>query len=280
MKTLEPKTVESGWLRRWSHQSFDLWSRSPLMLVIDLLAFMGLMDIVPSTNGNFNATLIILFAAPFLSWVFLNIRSMDYHSGVPLSETWEMIKDNGINIFRLTMVLFVFFLLMTLIILFFTYTPTAFVHTTTHNKAVQSMTDLAIQGGNIWLAIAYRHIGIGLSMISEPIAFPLFYLTLLIGYSLGEHVNLSYMSAFKNWRIMLFFMVIGFNGRTLFSALIIWLRPYIGENIALMMGMVVLSMMTLWFSTMGYLWCREMFEGQKENQPKLARVRSVVLDSA
>ncbi|WP_081576885.1 hypothetical protein [Acidithiobacillus thiooxidans] len=34
---LTPKTVDSGWFRRWCRQGWALWTRAPMLFVLNLL---------------------------------------------------------------------------------------------------------------------------------------------------------------------------------------------------------------------------------------------------
>lgn len=252
---LTPKTVDSGWLLRWCKQGVALWLRSPLWLLGNVILAPMVMAFLPRLDA-----VKILLIVPLSAGVFVELRLLDHYSAIDFSQLWQVLQGNLKDIALLTRDLFLLIFAVGLIIAMVQWPVTDKAHST-----IQAITARALAHGGLLEIHAFSGINTWLSLICEPMAAPILFLTLLVGHQLTMHAHVSYIGMIKNLRIALLFLVICFWGELAFSAITVFLKPTMGSDGALVLSTLFASLVLMMFSTFGYLWCREMFEGQKEN---------------
>ncbi|MDR7927120.1 hypothetical protein RIE95_09035 [Acidithiobacillus thiooxidans] len=255
---LTPKTVDSGWFRRWCRQGWALWTRAPMLFVLNLLLPPIIMAWMPPIGS-----VKILLIVPLSAGIFIELRLLDQHSDARLSRVWEMLRGNLKDVALLTRDLFLWLFALTVILAIARWHS----ETMTTTKAA-SITSQALAHGGILETHAFLGVSGWLSLLCEPMAAPILFLTLLVGHQLSMHMHTAYRGIFKNGRIAVLFLVVCFLGNGALSTLTVWLQPMMGNDGALMLTTLIAAWLLIFFATLGYLWCREMFEGQKENAPQ------------
>jgi hypothetical protein len=131
-----------------------------------------------------------------------------------------------------------------------------------------TITSRALVHGGILETQAFSGVSGWLGLLCEPMAAPILFLTLMVGHQLAMHLHTAYLGMFKNGRITVLFVVVCILSNTALSTLTVWFQPMMGNDGALILTTLIAAWFLIFFATMGYLWCREMFEGQKENVPQ------------
>lgn len=267
---LTPQTVDSGWFLRWCRQGWNLWLRAPgLLLLVGLIPPLMMIGL-PSVD-----MVMVLVIVPFSSVVFVVLRLLDQHGHV--YHIREMLRGNLKDIVLLTKDLFIWIAIMTAFVtaVRWSHKKQITMHLTSHHLMAQ-----ALAHGGFWETHAFAGVGAWLQLFCEPMAAPLIFLTLLVGHQLTMHLHVAYMGMIKNWRVASLFVVFCFFGNKLLSLLDLWIKPLLSTNDALILSTGTASAALIFFSTLAYLWCREMFEGQKENVVQKSSAAQNALESS
>lgn len=261
MTPLTPRSVAPGWVRRWGMQSADLWRRSPVAIGTCTAAFAGFTAVVPEF-----VLLDILVAITGTAAFFCLARALDHEPAQVGVATYRTIRTLLVPVLLLARDVFLVYFL----IFFALFT-------------VHNLLDAAVASSHILLpkpqsSVAYRALPawirsgarreeslIYLSFFT-PVVAPLIYLTLLAGHQLVINFQVAFRAVVLNVRPSLAFMFVAWVGSAVLHATLrLFPDLWYGELLLVLYGLVYCAL-----GTVGYLWCREMFEGIAENASHLA----------
>lgn len=262
--TLTPRTVEPGWLKRWTAQSWALWRRNPLLLAVNLIALPAIMMLVPNMLG-----VGMLVSIPLSALIFIECRMLDQAGPGSLRALWDLFHGSLKDIVFLTRDIFVFLFFVTMLAAILAHMISS-IGGHTHALPPDAM-DSFTRIMNPWIADSLLSMTSWAELVIGPLAGPILYLTLLVGHQLMMHLQTSVRGMFKNLGVA--FTLLGINVSTMWIPGTVGLlfRPYLGASMAGFLVLLLLDVFLLYSMSCLYLWGREMFEGQKENAPETAR---------
>jgi len=247
---LEPKQVEPGWASRWTRQSIELFVRNPFLAVFDVLLLWFVSAILPFHDVLFAPAAVIL-----MSVLFCSLRAVDKDSGNAWTSTWVYFLQCSKDVMALA-----FYVLMStgfVALVVWTTSPS-------HMAGFHSIS-VTTPTTSEWIVWVIQAVKREISMVILGVFFlgsiPLVYLTLLIGNRFLLHLHLGYRAAFLN---IVFSDIVIIPGQ-LFCIFAYIEVSKIYSPYMLAFLSVFIAALFWWFGTWGYLWCREMFEGDKEN---------------
>ncbi len=259
---LQPKTIDPGWAKRWTRQSVELFRRAP-GLAIGIMTLFGLINaFIPQPIAlDVPATVFMV------GILFSSFRATDKDSGNALSATWSFFRQSARDLSHLARDAFLIMLVFSMAgwLLF------AFYSAVTHEAGtikpdpayfhLPGCLRYGVQREDAMLALG----------VFIPGTIPLIFLTMSVGNQPMMHYATGYKSAVLN-RLLSYLMLAclfacSFVTPTLQQIPSFWL------GCALMTGFAA----TFWWAgAWGYLWCREMFEGTRENARETAKRASHV----
>jgi hypothetical protein len=252
---LRPKTIEPGWARRWTRQSLDLFRRAPGLAVSVTALFALVNAFVPQPlQSSIPATVFLV------GLLFCSLRAADHDSAHAWASTWSYFRQTAGDLARLARDAFVWMLVFGLALgLFF-----ALFHLATHGLSAHPSPAVLHRYRQLpfWLRQGVRQ-GNGMDMLGifMPGAIPLVFLTLYAGNQFWLHFHTGYRASLLNLRMTYFVTIAG-------MAFCMLTAPLLQEAASATLGFLLLAVYAVafwWFGAWGYLWCREMFEGEAEN---------------
>jgi len=248
---LRPKKIEPGWARRWTRQSIELFARNPWLAMSNALWFICMSAIVPHYE-----VLCVPAAVFVVGGLFCSLRAVDRHSGDAWYSTWAFFKGAAVDLALLSRDAFIwtwFFTTCTTFLLSGVFSGHHFSKTiafSSHSALFLWIRDIISIENSIDM--------IGVFLIG---GIPLIYLTMLTGNKLLHHFVMGYHAAFMNPSFTDMVTVPG----AIFCICMHYAILSIDSWYTLGVLVVLYSAVFWWFGTWGYLWCREMFEGDCEN---------------
>lgn len=255
--TLTPKTIAPGWAKRWSRQSLDLFRRAPGLAICIMTMFSLVNAFIPQPLA-LNVPITVFM----VGLLFSSLRAVDHDSGNAWTATWSFFRQTSRDLALLARDAFLFILVFSAaLMLFFTFYSAA-----THDAGIVKPGPAWFQLPN-WLRHGVPRAGDTLTLgIFLPGVLQLIFLTMSVGNQPLMHYQTGYLSAVLNWRL----------GYLMMGALMgcSFLVPILRQAPSFWLGCALMAVCTAgfwWFGTWGYLWCREMFEGTKENARETAK---------
>lgn len=272
MMILQPKTIDPGWAGRWTRQSVELFRRAPA-LAIGVMTLFGLVNaFIPQP-----ITLDVPLAVFMVGLLFSSLRAVDQDSGNAMSATWTFFRQSARDLAHLArdafLIMLVFGMAMGLIF--------AFYHTVTHGAGIVKP-DPAYFHLPDWLRHGVPREGNMLTLgIFLPGVLPMIFLTMSVGNQPLMHYATGYHAAILNLRLTYMVFMAGLMACSFLSSILRQIplqgTPLFLAGCALMAGFAAAFW---WFGAWGYLWCREMFEGTRENAGETAKQRAHVSAAA
>ncbi|MHB1641199.1 MAG: hypothetical protein ACYCS8_00885 [Acidithiobacillus sp.] len=261
--TLTPKTIDPGWASRWTRQSVDLFRRAP-GLAIGIMTMFGLVNaFIPQPLA-----LDVPITVFMVGLLFSSLRAADHDSGNALLATWTFFRQTARDLAHLARDVFLIMLVLGIMfaLLF------AFYSAVTHGAGTVKPNPAYFQLPG-WLRHGTARAGNMLTLgIFLPCMLPLIFLTMSVGNQPLMHYVTGYKATVLNMRLA---YTVFMGGLLACSFLIPMLRQLpLQRGGLLLAGCVLMAGFAIafwWFGAWGYLWCREMFEGTKENARKTAK---------
>jgi len=258
---LKPKTIEPGWAKRWSGQSVDLFRRSPGLALSVVGAFVLSNSFIPQPiELNVPVTVFLV------GLLFSSLRAADHDSGNAWSATWHYYRMAIRDLAQLARDAFLWMLVfgMAFAVFFALYeSATRGLGVHHSDKLLEEYRDLPW-----WLRQGVSQANsMDLLGIFLPGAIPVIFLTMSVGNQLLLHFQTGFRAAVLNMVMTYAITVTGMVSCSLLS-------PVLREAPSALLGYGLLALYAAvfwWFGTWGYLWCREMFEGDTENAKQTAR---------
>lgn len=264
--TIAPKTIDPGWAKRWSRQSLDLFRRAPGLAVGVMTLFSLVNAFIPQPLA-----LDVPITVFMVGLLFSSLRAADQECGNAWAATWTFFRQTARDLAHLARDAFLIMLVFgTAMALLFSFYSAA-----THGAGAVKPNPAYFQ-----LPVWLRHgvpreedmITLGVFL---PGSLQLIFLTMSVGNQPLMHYNTGYMSLVLNWRLAYLMMcaVLACS----------FLVPILRQVPSFWLGcalMAVFAAAFWWFGAWGYLWCREMFDGTKENAKETAKQRAHVSAAA
>ncbi len=264
---LLPKTIDPGWAKRWTRQSIELFRRAPI-LAVGLTTLFGMANVFIPQPIALDVPLTIFM----VGLLFSSLRAVDHDSGNALSAAWAFFRQSARDLAHLARDAFLIMLVLGIAfaLLF------SFYSAVTHGAGVVKP-DPAYFHLPGWLRHGVPRAGNMLTLgVFLPGVLPLIFLTMSVGSQPLMHYATGYRAAVLNMRLA---YTVSMGGLLACSFLVPLLRqiPSLWMGGALMSGFAVAFW---WFGTWGYLWCREMFDGTRENAKETAKQHAHVSAAA
>ncbi len=258
--TLTPKSIDPGWARRWTRQSAELFRRAPGLAIGVMTLFSLVNAFIPQPLA-----LNVPITAFMVGLLFSSLRAVDHDSGKPWAATWTFFRQTARDLAHLARDAFLIMLVFsTALMLIF-----SFYSAVTHGAGVVKPNPAYFHLPS-WMRHSVPRAGGMLTLgVFLPGVLQLIFLTMSVGNQPLMHYNTGYVSAVLNWRLTYLMM-----GALLGCS---FLTPILRQVPSLFLGytlMAVFAAAFWWFGAWGYLWCREMFEGTKENAKETAKQRA------
>lgn len=255
---LQPKTIDPGWSRRWTRQSVELFRRAP-GLAIGIMALFSLVNVLIPQPIALNVPLTVFM----VGLLFSGLRAVDQDSGNILSATWEFFRHSVHDLAYLARDAFLVMLAFSLMIGLFFVLYSGITHGA--GAVISNPSYLHLP---VWLREGVRREESMLVLgIFLPGVMPLVFLTLYVGNQPLLHYQTGFRAIILNLRLAYGVFMFGLLACSLLEPLLRQI-PSLWIGLAMMLGC---SVAFWWFGTWGYLWCREMFEGTRENAKETAK---------
>lgn len=250
---LTPRPINPGWARRWTKQSLELFYRQPNLFLANATLFLLANGFIP---GKLQ---FVAFSAVLLVGIlFSSLRAADHNSAQAWSTTYHYFRQTLPDLLKLSFVI--------CIALYLTQTvfngimegvlllvPHALAITQTASRSTMLP---------FWLQDAVEDAPNVLTLgIIWPGMLQLIFLTQAVGHAPLRHFQLGHYGAMLNPDIAYRLLAFGF-------LMCVFLTSVFTAAPSLLLGYVlmgVFAFLYLWLGSWGYLWCREMFEGTREN---------------
>lgn len=260
---LQPKTIDPGWVKRWTRQSIDLFRRAP-SLAVGIMTLFGLVNaFIPQPIA-----LDVPITVFMVGLLFSSLRAADHDGGNVPSATWAFFQQSVRDLAHLARDVFLLMLVLGVVfaLLFSFYSAvTHGVGIVKPNRAYFHLPSWMRHG-------VRREEGMLTLGVFLPGVIPLIFLTMSVGNQPVMHYASGYRAAVLNMRLTYAVFMSGLLACSFLSPILRQI-PSFWMGCALMAGF---AMAFWWFGAWGYLWCREMFEGDKENARKTAKQSSRV----
>lgn len=264
--TLQPKTIDPGWAKRWTRQSADLFRRAPGLAI-------GIMTLFSLVNAFIPQPLAlnVPITAFMVGLLFSSLRAVDHDSGNAWMMTWTFFRQAARDLALLARDAFLFMLVfgIAMALLF------SFYSAATHGAGVIKPNPAYFHLPG-WLRHGVPREGAMLMLgVFLPGIPPLIFLTMSVGNQPLMHYATGYNAAVLNWRVAYLMM-----GALLACS---FLMPILRQIPSFWLGCALMAVFTAafwWFGAWGYLWCREMFEGTKENARETVKQHAPVSAAA
>lgn len=251
-----PHEVDPGWWHRWPRDAGALIGRQPLgfalmVLLVTALAF------VPQ-NSVTSAPVSILIGALVMSWS----RSADHHVGTHI---WTMLKSSLQDAARLAWNVFVYVLIFTVFIALLysaahAVVPASGAH---HVSADPRWTRIPP-----WIRSAFETAQNDQLVSISPWSLFMVYIALSMGHPGFWHLSHQSLTGMaKNLAPATIFMLIGLTP-SLFPSLV----HHLGTQSGVVLSVVGVSVLNVALILLGYIFAREVYEGQKRNVPTPRRM--------
>ena len=254
---LQPKTIDPGWAKRWTRQSVDLFRRAPGLAVGIMTLFSLVNAFIPQPIA-----LDVPITVFMVGLLFSSLRAADHDSGNPWAATWTFFRQTARDLAHLARDAFLIMLVLGIVfaLLF------SFYSAVTHGAGAIKPNPAYFHLPG-WLRHGVPRSGNMLTLgVLLPGILPLIFLTMSIGNQPLMHYVTGYKAAMLNMRLAYMFLV-GLLACSFLSPILRQI-PSLWLGCALMAGF---SVAFWWFGAWGYLWCREMFEGTRENARETAK---------
>lgn len=262
---LTPRRIDPGWLRRWTKQSLDLWTRAPAILAATL-SLLLVTDLLLPESAIFSLPVLILATA----FLFTLLRALDQGGGRDaFACAWRMFRGclHDLWWFTVSICLWIMGFAVFLAVL------SLAAHTGSPARHTANVTDVfqhAFANTPLFLRNGFTK-GFGwFALLSMPFSSPVLYLTLLSGNHLAMHLPRAERGLWLNWKPALLGMGAAFFLRYPPILFLAWLAHKSSAMIAISVGDALALGGILVTASFGYLFSREMFEGMRENAPRKA----------
>lgn len=261
--TLQPKTINPGWAKRWTRQSIELFRRTP-GLAIGMMTLFALVNAFVPQPLALNVPITVFM----VGLLFASLRAADHDSGNPWTATWTFFRQTARDLALLARDVFLIMLVFGAVMgLLFTFYSAA-----THGAGTIKPNPAYFQLPG-WLRHGTVRAETMLTLgIFLPGSIPMIFLAMSVGNQPMMHYDTGIKANVLNMRLT---YTVFMGGLLACSFLMPILRqlPLQGTALrvagfALMAGFVAAFW---WFGAWGYLWCREMFEGTAENAKETAK---------
>ena len=258
---LQPKTIDPGWAKRWTRQSIELFRRAP-GVAVGIMTLFDLVNVLVPQPIALNVPLTVFM----VGILFSSLRAADHDSGHALHATLAFFRQTARDLAHLARDAFLFLLVFWIL----SWLPFAF-----HGDGAITSNSAYFQLPG-WLCHGVRREGAMLALgVFVPGVIPLIFLTMCVGNQPLIHYATGFGAAELNLRLSMVFTIglfaCGFVMSILRQTPSWWLACTFLAGFAAAFW---------WFGAWGYLWCREMFEGTKENARETAKQSSRVHASA
>lgn len=113
-------------------------------------------------------------------------------------------------------------------------------------------------------------------LLFSPISMPILFLTLLIGHELFMNANTAFKGIFLNKSISIVFFLLSLFLQSIIALVALAMKYVISGTMAGIFVEGISCALLMIVVTTGYLWGREMFEGEKENAPARSQLRVLI----
>ncbi|MHB1494810.1 MAG: hypothetical protein ACYCUY_05130 [Acidithiobacillus sp.] len=268
---LQPKTIDPGWAKRWTRQSVELFRRAP-GLALGIMTLFGLVNALIPQPLALDVPLTVFM----VGILFSGLRAADHDSGHAWPATWAFFRQSARDLAHLARDAFL------LILVFGVGAAMLFAFYRHVTGGVVVAPDPAYFRLPGWLRHGTARAGSMLILgVFLPAVLPMIFLTMSVGNQPLMHYWIGCQAVVLNMRLA--YMVF-MGGLLACSFLIPILRqlplhgaPFFLAGCVLMAGFAAAFW---WFGAWGYLWCREMFEGTRENAKETAKQSSPIRAAA
>ncbi len=254
MQELFPRKIAPGWLQRWIRQSWELWRRAPLLLTTVSLGGLYLNALLPGQN-TWPATLVIVIANAAAAGLLFNaLRSADRSGTTPGSEFLRQLQATRQDLWKLSVNigLYCTFIGSILAVAFHGF------------QEILEPPVPALPSGN---SMIFSILGLISMAFFWPGIAQMLFLTLKIGNSPSVWLRFGFHSCLQNPSVLWGWQI---SGLGILAMLALDLPNSVSFTHGLL-GVGILSLLWYWAGSWAYLYCREMYEGETENQAQVEK---------
>lgn len=264
---LQPKTIDPGWGKRWTRQSVELFRRAP-GLAIGIMTMFSLVNAFIPQPIALDVPLTIFM----VGLLFSSLRAADRDSGNLWTATWTFFRQSARDLAHLARDAFLI-----LLVLWIAFALLFSFYSAVTHGAGTIKPDPAYFHLPGWLRHGVWQEGGMLTLgVFVPGVIPLIFLTMSVGNQPLLHYVTGYKAAVLNMRLAYAVFMSGMLA-------CLFLSPILRQTPSWWLGCVLMAGFTAsfwWFGAWGYLWCREMFEGTRENAKETAKQHAHVSAAA
>lgn len=265
---LNPRKVDPGYVKRWIREGYDLWSRASLWLILNFITMIGITFLVPNIVG-----LDFLVEVPATALFLIELRVLDQNGKGDFFALWSLFKGSAKDILLLTrdVFVFLFFLVMVMILVGMVVT-----HSAPHEPLAPSIWDQAMHIVPAWMHAMILSLVSWAGLLFNPVSMPVLFLSLLIGHQMMMNATTAFKGIFLNRAISIIFFLTSLILQSTIALISIFISHILGGMLSGIIVSAIACALLVVVVTAGYLWGREMFEGEKENAPAKQALRVLV----
>lgn len=255
---LTPREVDPGRWYRWPRDALDLIRRHPMGFT-GVTVLVVLLSFVP--QYFISAFVSVSIGGMVMPWA----RSADHHSG---DHFWEILRACVRDTFHLARDIFIYMLVIGLIIMVVGHLSQNMGHAMGVIKSTPP--DLLWTQIPAWIRSVFETAQADQLVSASPWFLFMLYIALAVGhpgFSLLSHQSI--MALFKNVPPSVTFMGLGMVPSFIESPVHHW-----GWGLGVLVAGFCLALFNVVVLVLGYLFAREVFEGQKENVPATVKAPS------
>ncbi|WP_298172156.1 hypothetical protein [Acidithiobacillus sp.] len=253
---LTPREVDPGWWYRWPRDALDLIRRHPMGFT-GVTVLVVLLSFVP--QPFISAFVSVFIGGMVMSWA----RSADHHSG---DHFWEILRACVRDTFHLARDIFIYILVIGLIIMVVGHLS----QNMGYAMGVIKSTPPNLLWTQIpaWIRSFFETAQADQLVSASPWFLFMLYIALAVGHpGFGLLSHQSITALFKNVPPSVTFMGLGMVPSFIESPVHHW-----GWGWGVLVAGFCLALVNVVLLVLGYLFAREVFEGQKENVPATVKV--------
>jgi hypothetical protein len=246
---LTPREVDPGWWYRWPRDALGLIRRHPagFIAMTTLIAFLGL---VPQPFVS--AFVSVFIGGVVMSWA----RSADHHSGAHLL---EILRSCVRDTYHLARDIFLYMLIISIIFMVVGH----FAQSMEHAAGIKTSPDILWAHIPGWIRAFFETSQSDQLVSASPWFLFMLYIALAVGHPGFSLLSQQSMAAlFKNIPPSITFMGLGMIPGFIQSPVHHW-----GAAWGVLAAGFLVTLVNVLLVILGYLFAREVFEGQKENVP-------------
>lgn len=252
MSTLEPQVIQSGYFKRWSTLTWQLWSKEPWLFGLNFLLFLAILLASIKMLVPLYMALVVLLIAVFQ----LEIKILEL-GNFNLFTFGQFLKSTGRDILSFSLYLAVLVIFLKL----FDYGYSALLHLPSTKPQHASILQSFHLHVGYWERKIYHQV-FGFYLFLSFLFFQIYiYLTLLIGYNKLQNFVITLQAFMKNALISFSFLIFGFVSFIFFNFITLFLSWFFNANTSVIIVTIIQSFLCLILATFGYLYAREIFEG-------------------